>query len=89
MSQVKFYLPAIFFILIATLLWRGLYLDTKTLPSMLIDKPMPIFSFVAIAGHAIANGVVGVMWVSVIEMVPRMVLRQRERYRLRRRIGTW
>jgi hypothetical protein len=64
-----------------SLLFFGLYL--------LLGLPMPTFSFVAIAGHAIANAVVGVVWVSVIEMVPKMVLRQRERYRLRRRFGTW
>ena len=64
-----------------SLLFFGLYL--------LLGLPMPTFSFVAVAGHAIANGVVGVVWISVIELVPKMVLRQRERYRLRRRVGTW
>jgi rod shape-determining protein MreD len=64
-----------------SLFFIGLYL--------LLGLPMPAFSFVAIAGHAIVNGVVGVVWISVIEMVQKRVLRQRERYKFRRRFGTW
>lgn len=55
MGKIKFYLPAVFFSAIAILLWRGLYLDTRTLPSMLIDKPMPPFSLSTIEGSPISN----------------------------------
>lgn len=55
MSKLKFYLPAIFFIAIAILLWRGLYLDTRTLPSMLIDKPMPSFALTTVDGDPVSN----------------------------------
>jgi len=35
--------------------WRGLYLDPKVLPSMLIDKPMPEFQIATVAGGEISN----------------------------------
>lgn len=35
--------------------WGGLYLDPKTLPSMLIDKPMPQFQIDTVAGGEISN----------------------------------
>ncbi|MEE3012176.1 MAG: DsbE family thiol:disulfide interchange protein, partial [Pseudomonadota bacterium] len=41
MGRLAFYLPVAGFLALALLLWRGLFLDTKELPSMLIDKPMP------------------------------------------------
>ncbi|NKB31566.1 MAG: DsbE family thiol:disulfide interchange protein [Pseudomonadales bacterium] len=55
MSNLKFYIPAVAFLAIAGLLWRGLYLDTRTLPSMLIDKPMPSFALATVDGEAVSN----------------------------------
>ena len=48
-------MPLTGFIALAVLLWRGLYLDPKTLPSMLIDKPMPEFQLGTVDGKQIAN----------------------------------
>ncbi len=39
----------------AIMFWRGLYLDPKVLPSMLIDKPMPEFQIATVAGGEISN----------------------------------
>lgn len=44
MSRLKLYIPVIVFIALAAMLWRGLSLDPRTLPSVLIDKPLPEFS---------------------------------------------
>jgi len=43
MLRVKFFLPVVVFIVLAGLMWRGLYLDTTELPSVLINKPLPEF----------------------------------------------
>ena len=43
------------FVVVAVALWRGLYLDTKTLPSMLIDKPMPSFELISVDGSGVSN----------------------------------
>lgn len=43
MSRIKLFIPVIAFFVLAAMLWRGLYLDPRTLPSVLIDKPMPEF----------------------------------------------
>ena len=55
MGRLKFFTPAIFFIAIAILLWRGLYLDPRTLPSMLIDKSMPAFKLSTVDGDPVSN----------------------------------
>jgi cytochrome c biogenesis protein CcmG, thiol:disulfide interchange protein DsbE len=55
MNKLKFYLPVISFVVVAIALWRGLYLDPKTLPSMLIDKPMPAFELTAVDGSEVSN----------------------------------
>ena len=55
MKQIKFYLPVLGFVVIAVVLWRGLSLDTKTLPSMLIDKPLPEFALTSVDGDAVDN----------------------------------
>ncbi|HAT27038.1 MAG TPA: DsbE family thiol:disulfide interchange protein [Gammaproteobacteria bacterium] len=55
MSKLKFYIPVISFVALALLLWRGLYLDPKELPSMLIDKPMPPFALKTVTGAEVAN----------------------------------
>ncbi len=44
MSRFKLFIPVIVFLLLAAMLWRGLYLDPRTLPSVLIDKPLPEFA---------------------------------------------
>jgi cytochrome c biogenesis protein CcmG/thiol:disulfide interchange protein DsbE len=43
MARLKLFLPVLVFFALAILLWRGLYLDPRTLPSVLIDKPLPEF----------------------------------------------
>ena len=40
---------------LAILLWRGLYLDPKELPSVLIDKPMPAFALTTVDGESVTN----------------------------------
>lgn len=55
MGRLTFFVPVIAFVALAVLLWRGLYLDTKALPSMLIDKPMPEFALTTVDGKAVAN----------------------------------
>jgi len=55
MNKLKFYLPVLGFVVVAIALWRGLYLDPKTLPSMLIDKPMPSFELTSVDGKQVSN----------------------------------
>ena len=55
MSRLKFFIPALCFIALGGLLWRGLYLDTRPLPSMLIDKQMPKFTLETIGGDIVTN----------------------------------
>lgn len=43
MKNLKLYLPVIGFFVLAGMMWRGLYLDSRTLPSVLIDRPLPEF----------------------------------------------
>jgi cytochrome c biogenesis protein CcmG/thiol:disulfide interchange protein DsbE len=43
MSRLKLFIPVLVFFALAIMLWRGLYLDPRTLPSVLIDKPLPDF----------------------------------------------
>lgn len=42
-SRLKLFIPVLVFLVLAALLWRGLYLDPRTLPSVLIDRPLPAF----------------------------------------------
>ncbi|MCB1648164.1 MAG: DsbE family thiol:disulfide interchange protein [Gammaproteobacteria bacterium] len=44
MSRLKLFIPVFVFLAMAVMLWRGLYLDPRTLPSVLIDKPLPEFA---------------------------------------------
>lgn len=55
MNNLKFYIPVIGFIALAAVMWRGLYLDPKELPSMLIDKPMPAFALTTVEGAPVTN----------------------------------
>ncbi|HIF75696.1 MAG TPA: DsbE family thiol:disulfide interchange protein [Porticoccaceae bacterium] len=55
MNRFNFFIPAIGFFVLALILWRGLYLDPKELPSMLIDKPMPKFALTTVDGNEISN----------------------------------
>ncbi|MEX0965443.1 MAG: DsbE family thiol:disulfide interchange protein [Pseudohongiellaceae bacterium] len=55
MNRLKFYLPVFGFVVIAIVLWRGLSLDPRTLPSMLIDKPMPAFAMISVDGEPVDN----------------------------------
>ena len=42
--MIRFAIPLVIFALMVGLLWRGLFLDPKKVPSPLIDKPAPAFS---------------------------------------------
>ena len=42
--MIRFALPLVVFVLMVGLLWHGLSLDPKKVPSPLIDKPAPAFS---------------------------------------------
>ncbi|MDP6537780.1 MAG: DsbE family thiol:disulfide interchange protein [Gammaproteobacteria bacterium] len=55
MTRLKFFLPVILFMGLALLLWRGLYLDPKELPSVLIDKPMPAFALTTVDDESVSN----------------------------------
>lgn len=44
MPRLKLFVPLIVFVALALLFWRGLSLDPHTLPSALINKPVPAFS---------------------------------------------
>ncbi|WP_396589088.1 DsbE family thiol:disulfide interchange protein [Bermanella sp. R86510] len=44
MKRWTLFIPFIIFVLLGLLLWRGLYLNPKDVPSALIDKPFPEFS---------------------------------------------
>ena len=55
MDRLKFFVPFAGFVILAGMLWRGLYLDPKELPSMLIDKPMPAFSLDTVDGKQVSN----------------------------------
>lgn len=55
MGRFAFFLPVIGFFVLAVVLWRGLYLDSKELPSMLIDKPMPQFALTSVDGEPVTN----------------------------------
>lgn len=43
MKNLKLYIPVAVFVVLAGFMWRGLYLDSRTLPSVLIDRPLPEF----------------------------------------------
>jgi cytochrome c biogenesis protein CcmG/thiol:disulfide interchange protein DsbE len=43
MNNLKLFLPVIIFMVLAVFMWRGLYMDSRTLPSVLIDRPLPEF----------------------------------------------
>lgn len=43
MKNLKLYIPVILFAVLAVMMWRGLYLDSRTLPSMLLNRPVPEF----------------------------------------------
>lgn len=55
MQRWKAFIPLMAFFALAILLWRGLYLDPKELPSMLIDKPMPGFALTTVEGEEVSN----------------------------------
>lgn len=55
MKNLRFYIPVSVFVVLAVVMWRGLYLDPKELPSMLIDKPLPAFALTTVEGAAITQ----------------------------------
>lgn len=56
MQRLKLFLPLALFAILALLLFRGLELDPREMPSALIDKPLPEFSLPRLgAGAQIAR----------------------------------
>ena len=55
MNRITSFIPVLCFLLLGGLLWQGLYLDSRTLPSMLIDKAMPEFSLKTVQGNLVSN----------------------------------
>lgn len=55
MNRIKYFIPVVAFIVLALALWRGLYLNPKVLPSVLIDKPMPGFAMTTIEGLPVSE----------------------------------
>ena len=55
MNKHIFYIPVAGFLLLAVLLWRGLYLQQGELPSVLIDRPMPAFAMERLSGEPVSN----------------------------------
>ena len=55
MNRSLAFLPVAAFLVLAVVMWRGLYLDSKELPSMLIAKPMPAFDKLTVDGQAVDN----------------------------------
>ena len=58
MNRSLAFLPVVAFLVLAVVMWRGLYLDSKELPSMLIDKPMPAFDKLTVDGQAVVDAAV-------------------------------
>lgn len=50
MPRLKLFIPVFIFLALSLMLWRGLYLDPRTLPSVLIDKPLPDFTLPTVEG---------------------------------------
>lgn len=50
MAKIKFYIPVILFLSLTVFMWRGLFLEKKELPSVLIDKQFPPFELETVAG---------------------------------------
>ncbi len=55
MNRLMAFLPVAAFLILAVVMWRGLYLDSKELPSMLIDKPMPAFELTTVDDVSVNN----------------------------------
>ena len=55
MFRLKYFAPVIGFLVIAVLLWRGLYLNPSELPSVLINKPMPQFELENVYSNELVN----------------------------------
>ena len=51
MRKLQLFIPILGFISLTGLLWKGLYLDPKELPSMLISKLVPEFSLPSLTGE--------------------------------------
>lgn len=50
MKRIKYFLPLIIFIAIVLFFWKGLQNDPHEIPSALIGKPIPEFSYPALMG---------------------------------------
>lgn len=53
MKKAKFLIPLVIFLLLAGFLFKGLYLDPRALPSVLINKPLPHFELSTLADPAV------------------------------------
>ncbi len=48
-------IPVVVFAVLVLVLWLGLSLNPQELPSVLIDKPMPVFAMSTIEGEEVSN----------------------------------
>lgn len=55
MKKFIFHAPIAAFLALAFVLWRGLYLDPTELPSVLVDKPIPVFAMATVEGDPVGN----------------------------------
>ena len=53
MGRLRLFIPLIVFVLLATLLWRGLSLDPNYMPSALADRPLPGFRLPTLDGQEV------------------------------------
>ena len=44
MKALRFGIPLAVFVLLAFFLWRGLWHDPREIPSVLVNKPVPVFT---------------------------------------------
>ncbi|HQQ62471.1 MAG TPA: DsbE family thiol:disulfide interchange protein [Pseudomonadales bacterium] len=51
MKRLKLFLPLIIFLMLALFLLRGLKLDPASMPSALLDKPLPTFALYSLENH--------------------------------------
>ncbi|MEZ5491666.1 MAG: DsbE family thiol:disulfide interchange protein [Gammaproteobacteria bacterium] len=53
--RIKFFIPVAGFAILGFMLWRGLYLNTGELPSVLINKPLPAFELENVYSNALVS----------------------------------
>lgn len=57
-QRLFLFIPLVIFIILAVLFWRGLSLDPTSMPSALIDKPVPVFKLPVLPAPENPEGVI-------------------------------